>query len=222
MWRPGEDYVDLISRAHNAGYQLAIHCDGLRSTDIILDAYERVLEQSPRDDHRHRLEHLPILTDQQIERIRKLELLVCSVPSYRMNSWYKDMMARAYGPERLPMTLRYRSLIDAGVHVFGGSDCHPCEEEWLHPIGQIALNAVDGPPTDSERLTREEAVRMFTSGAAFASFDEDRKGTIAVGKLADFTVLTDDPLTVTDDELRKIQVKATIVAGEVMYQAEKN
>jgi predicted amidohydrolase YtcJ len=222
MWRPGEDYADLIARAHNAGYQLAIHCDGLRSTDIILDAYERALEQSPRDDHRHRLEHLPILTDQQIERIRKLGLLVCSVPSYRMNSWYKEMMARAYGPERLPMTLRYRSLIDAGVHVFGGSDCHPCEEEWLHPIGQIALNAVDGPPNESERLTREEAVRMFTSGAAYASFDEDRKGTIEVGKLADFTVLTDDPLTVTDDELRKIQVTSTIVAGEIMYQSGKD
>jgi predicted amidohydrolase YtcJ len=219
LYRTAEDYADLVWRAHSAGYQLAIHCDGLRSTDIILDAYEQALDRFPRDDHRHRLEHLPVLTDAQIARIKWLGISVCSVPSYRMNPWYKDMMARAYDPERFGMTLRYRSLIDAGVHVFGGSDCHPCEEEWLHPIGQIALNSVDGPPNSAERLTREEAVKMFTTWAAYASFDEHRKGSISPGKLADFTVLSDDPLTVSDDELRGIRVTKTIVDGEVVYEA---
>jgi predicted amidohydrolase YtcJ len=217
LYRPAEDYTELVLRAHRAGYQLAIHCDGLRSTDVILDAYEHAMERLPREDHRHRLEHVPVLTDIQIERIKRLGLSVCSVPSYRMNSWYKDMMARAYGPERLRLTLRYRSLIDAGVHVFGGSDCHPCEEKWLHPIGQITLNSVDGPPNEAERLTRAEAVSMFTTSAAYASFDEDEKGTFSVGKLADFTVLSDDPLTVSDDELRSIKVHKTIVGGDVVF-----
>ena len=219
MYRPPDDYTELVWRAHSAGHQLAIHCDGERSTDIILDAYEAALERMPRDDHRHRLEHLPILTDEQIKRIADLGLIVCSVPSYRMNDWYKAMMERAYGPDDLQRTLRYRSLIDAGVHVFGGSDCHPCEELWLHPMGQIALNSVDGPPNPAEKLTREEAVAMFTTAAAHASFDEDRKGTIAPGKWADLTVLADDPLTATDEDLRGIQALMTVVGGRIVYDA---
>lgn len=218
MYREPDAYRELVWRAHRHGYQLAIHCDGQRSTDVILDAYEEALQRMPRADHRHRLEHVPILSDQQIQRIRDLELLVCSVPSYRMNPWYKEMISRAYGPERTPLTLRYRSLRDAGVHVFGGSDCHPCEEEWLHPIGQMYLNAVEGPPNPSERITRAEAVRMFTTDAAYASFDEDRKGTITPGKWADLTILSDDPLTVSDDALRNISVQMTVVGGEIVFQ----
>jgi predicted amidohydrolase YtcJ len=220
-WRetdPG-DYRELVWRAHEAGFQLAIHCDGLRATDIILDAYEEALARLPRDDHRHRLEHVPILTDEQIERIARLGLSVCTVPSYRMEPWYKEMICRAYGENRAyRMTLRYRELVQAGVHVFGGSDCHPCEPQWLAPLGQIYLYSVEGPLNPANRFTREEAVAMFTSEAAKASFQEGEKGRIRPGALADLVVLSDDPLTADDDELPSIRVLRTIVGGETVSQ----
>lgn len=223
-WREADvsDYRELVWRAHRAGFQLAIHCDGIRSTDIILDAYEEALQRLPRDDHRHRLEHVPILTDEQIERIASLGLSVCTVPTYRMEPWYKAMIARAYGEERARrLTLRYRELLRAGVHVFGGSDCHPCEDRWLSPLGQIRLNSVEGPLEPSNRFSREEAVAMFTTAAARASFEEHEKGRIAPGYLADMVVLDGDPLTVPDGQLGEIRVLRTLVGGETVYQADR-
>ncbi|MFQ5744762.1 MAG: amidohydrolase [Acidobacteriota bacterium] len=219
-WREDpDDYKELVWRAHRAGFQLAIHCDGLRSTDIILDAYEEALRRLPRTDHRHRFEHLPVLTDEQIERIAALGASVCTVPSYRMEPWYKEMIVRAYGEERARrLAQRYRSLKQAGVHVFGGSDCHPCEEKWLSPLGQIHLYSVEGPLDEAEKFSREEAVRMFTTEAAKASFEEDDKGKIVAGALADMVVLSGDPLTVPDDDLLKIRVECTLVGGETVYR----
>lgn len=222
-WREADvsDYRELVFRAHRAGFQLAIHCDGVRSTDIILDAYEEALQRLPRDDHRHRLEHVPILTDEQIERIAALGLSVCTVPSYRMEPWYKEMIVRAYGEDRARrQTLRYRELMRAGVHVFGGSDCHPCEDRWLSPLGQIYLNSVEGPIDPANRFSREEAVAMFTTAAARASFQEKEKGRIAPGYLADMVLLADDPLTVPDARLAGLRVLRTIVGGDTVHRAE--
>jgi predicted amidohydrolase YtcJ len=114
------------------------------------------------------------------------------------------------------MTLRYRELVQAGVHVFGGSDCHPCEPQWLAPLGQIYLYSVEGPLNPANRFTREEAVAMFTSEAAKASFQEGEKGRIRPGALADLVVLSDDPLTADDDD--SIRVLRTIVGGETVSQ----
>ncbi len=220
-WREEDpsDYAELVWRAHEAGFQLAIHCDGLRATDIILDAYEEAFRRQPRDDHRHRLEHIPIVTDEQIERIARLGLSVCTVPSYRMEPWYKEMICRAYGDEKAHrLTLRYRELKQAGVHVFGGSDCHPCEPQWLAPLGQIYLYSVEGPLNPANRFSREEAVGMFTTEAAKASFEEHDKGRIRPGALADLVVLSADPLTAPDAELKDIEVRRTIVGGDTVFR----
>jgi len=157
---------------------------------------------------------------EQIERIARLGLSVCTVPSYRMEPWYKEMICLAYGEERAHrMTQRYRELMQAGVHVFGGSDCHPCEREWLAPLGQIHLYSVEGPLNPANRFTREEAVGMFTTEAARASFEEHEKGRIREGFLADMVVLSDDPLTAPDAELRSIEVLGTFVGGTSVYEA---
>jgi len=216
MYRPPEDYKSLISRAHSANLQMVVHCDGLRSLDVILDAYEAAQEETPREDPRHRLEHVSIVTDAQIERIAKLGLMVCNVPTYRNNPWYKDMIRRAYG-DRSRLCLRYKSLQEAGVVVFGGSDCHPGLDEWLSPIGQIYLDSVEGPLDPAEKLSREDAVAMFTTRAAYGTFEESTKGTIEIGKYADLTVLTGNPLTVPDDDLMGISVLLTVVDGDVVY-----
>jgi predicted amidohydrolase YtcJ len=136
-----------------------------------------------------------------------------------MEPWHKEMSIRAFGKEKAhDLTLRFKSLMQAGVHVFGGSDCHPCEERWLSPLGQIYLNHVEGPLNEAERLSREEAVAMFTTSPARASFEEDHKGRIAAGMLADMVVLSDNPMTVSGDDLLKIKVERTFVGGETVYE----
>lgn len=219
MWRSADDYAEMMSKAHTAGFQIAVHADGAKAADVILDVYEATLERFPRKNHRHRLEHVPLLTDEAIDRIARLGLLVCTVPSYRRLSWYKSMIARRLGPERTRQALRYRTLMKKGVVVFGGSDCHPCEDEWISPLGQISLHAVEEAFEPEERFTVEEAVKMFTVNAAYASFEEDRRGTIEPGKWADLTVLSEDLLAIRPGRIREVKVERTVLGGRVVYDS---
>jgi len=223
MWRPPADYTAMIRHAHEHGLGLAVHCNGERSTDIILDAFEDALEAFPRADHRHRLEHVPLLSDGQIERIRRLGLSVCAAPSFRFEPRFKDMMVRLFGEKRVrEKAFRYHTLARAGVPVFGGSDCHPCIPEWIDPLGQIRLIGEEGPFDASERFGREEAVRMWTTEAARAGFEETSKGSIEAGKRADLIVLTDNPLEVSGDALRDIRVDLTMVDGGIVHRRRRS
>jgi predicted amidohydrolase YtcJ len=221
LWRPPTDYAAMIRHAHEHGLQIAVHCNGERSTDVILDAFEDALEACPRADHRHRLEHVPLLSDLQIERIRRLGLAVCAAPNFRFEPRFKEMMIRLFGEARVrEKAFRYRTLAEAGVSVFGGSDCHPCIPEWINPLGQIRLVGEEGPFHASERFGREQAVRMWTTEAARAGFEETRKGSIEAGKLADLIVLSGNPLEVAGDALGNIRVHMTMVDGEIVHRRE--
>ena len=218
MWRPPGDYAAMIRHAHGHGLQIAVHCNGERSTDVILDAFEDALEACPRADHRHRLEHVPLLSDNQIERIRRLGLAVCAAPSFRFEPRFKEMMVHLFGETRVrEKAFRYRTLAEAGVPVFGGSDCHPCIPRWINPLGQIRLVSEEGPFDASERFGREQAVRMWTSEAARAGFEEASKGSIEVGKRADLVVLSGNPLEVPGAALENIRVDLTMVDGEIVH-----
>lgn len=218
FWRPERDYAKIIKKGHDAGFQMAVHCDGPRSIDLICDAFEAALKDNPREDHRHRIEHAPMLNDAQIERIARLGLIVTATPTYRFEPWHKEMMLRRYGDKRAPQLMRYKSLIEAGVTVTGGSDCHPGQDEWLDPISQIHFHSVEGPINASEKLSRRQAVELFTTKAAYANFGEQSSGQIRPGDIADLVILTGDPLTASDNDLKSIKVLTTIVGGEVQYE----
>jgi predicted amidohydrolase YtcJ len=212
-----EDYYRMIRDATEAGLQIGIHADGDASAELAIDAFERVAEEFPDqfDSLRHRFEHARVLTDDQVERIVDLGIVVCAAPvNYSRESWYFEGLKENMGPEREHELLRHKTLADKGVVVSGGSDLHPGRDRWMEPLSAIDFLVNAGP--ENERFTVEEAIRLYTINGAYSFRNEEKLGSITPGKLTDFVVLSDDPTNVPTDEIRDISVERTIVAGETV------
>ncbi|HVY61511.1 MAG TPA: amidohydrolase family protein, partial [Planctomycetota bacterium] len=190
-----------------------------------LDAYEEVARQyAPRglDALRARVEHAQLLSPQDIPRFGRLGVIASMQPTHATSDmrWAE----RRVGVERLRGAYAWASLLRSGARLAFGSDFPVESPEPLAGIYAAALREdAHGEPAGgwipSERLTREEAVRAFTAGAAYAAFEEQVKGTIAPGKRADLVVLSRDVLTCDPNEILTTRVEMTIVGGEVVYAA---
>jgi len=205
-----KELYSMVAEAHNAGFQLALHAIGDRAIDLVLNAFERALKQNPREGHRHRIEHASVLNKTLIQRMKKLGLVASVQPHFVVSDFW---VANRVGKARARWVYPFKTLIRGGVVTAGGSDC---PVELINPLlGIYAAVARDSFP--EERVTVEEALRMYTVGAAYASFEEDVKGSIAVGKLADLTVLSDDPREVAPSKIKNIVVEMTVVGGRIVY-----
>lgn len=216
---PQEELDARVDGAHAAGFQVATHAIGDRAIGMVLDAYDRALTANPRRDHRHRIEHCGICRPDLIARIARAGYLAVSQPIFVTE--YGDGFLRHLGPERARLTYPFRSLLDAGVELVFSSDCPVSAYQPLLGI-QAAVTETTGsgtPYAPAEALTPHEALRLYTAAGARASFEETDKGSVAVGKLADLTVLARDPAAVPPDEIGRIPVLATIIGGETAYEA---
>lgn len=216
---PTEDLFDLIRRAHRSGWQVATHAIGDRAVDVVLDFYEKVLAETPRPDHRHRIEHCAVTTEDQVKRIRRLGVI--PVPQGRFVNELGDGMAAALGPERLPWCYRQRSFLDAGIVVPGSSDRPVVNGAPILGIADMVLRRTSTGASfhDPERVTAEEALSAWTVGSAFASFEEHRKGRLRPGMLADMAVLSQDILAVPAEEIAATQVLRTFLGGRATFAA---
>lgn len=202
-----------IKEAHRSGFQLAVHAIGDRGIEEVINAIEEALRENPRRDHRHRIEHCEVLTPNQIERIREFNLIASMQPNFVGNwSGPGGMYETRLGPERLRRNNPYRALVDEGVHVAFGSDCMP-----FHPLYGI-WSAVNHPIRES-RITVVEAVKCYTLESAYSSFEEEIKGSIEPGKLADITIVDGDMIE-EPEKIRDMQIYVTIVGGEILYRRE--
>jgi len=205
-----EELNRLVREAHDANFQLAIHAIGDQAVDMTLTAIEKALAKSPRKNLRHRIEHASVLNKKQIDRMKKLNLIASIQPHFIISDfWVIDRL----GPKRARWTYAFKTLMKKGILATGSSDC-PVEP--ISPILGIYA-AVARKENQEERITVNEALRMYTINAAFASFEENIKGSIEVGKLADLTVLSHDPEKITPEEIKDIEVEMTIVDGEIVY-----
>jgi predicted amidohydrolase YtcJ len=212
LLHPKKKLCQLVTEVHKAGLQVAVHAIGDRAVESVLDIYEKALNQFPRKDHRHRIEHCSILNPQLIKRIKALGLIASVQPHFFVSDfWLVDRV----GKQRARWAFPFRTLVKQGVVAASGSDC-PVEN--ISPL--LGVWAAVAKRGSRESLTVKQALETYTSNAAYASFDEDEKGTIEVGKLADFTVLSHDPFTVEPDSIRKIAVEMTVVDGKVVYSRE--
>jgi predicted amidohydrolase YtcJ len=220
---PQQDPDELrrqIVEAHLAGWQVATHAIGDAAIAFVLDAYEDALTRRPRPDHRHRIEHCGVTTDESLERIRRLGVI--PVPQGRFIGEIGDGMLAALGERRAADTYRLASFLRAGIALPGSSDRPVVDGRPLLGIADmVARRTATGQPFGlAEALTCEEALRCFTTGSAFATRTEDDRGTLSVGKLADFVALGSDPRgCIEPEDIASVPVRATVIGGELGFSA---
>jgi predicted amidohydrolase YtcJ len=205
-------------------YQLCVHAIGDRANREVLDLFQRTFAKHNVNgrDLRWRIEHAQHIDPADIPRFKQLGV-IASMQANHATSDGPFVVARL-GERRAKLgAYAWRSLLDAGAIVINGTDV-PVEP--VNPLGSIYASVTrqmaSGVPFYPEQaMTRSEALRSYTRDAAFAAFEEDKKGTLAPGKLADIVVLTSDLRTVPDDEIQKTRVAYTIVGGKVVYEAKE-
>ena len=208
-----EQLVEFVARAHRAGLQVAMHAIGDRAVEQLLQVYETVLDQDPREDHRHRIEHAELLTCGQIRRIAQRGIALAVQPAFE-TFWGGSggMYARRLGSKRVATTNPYRSLIDAGVIIAGGSD------SFVTPVNPLAgIAACVNRPQD-HRLSVLEAVKVFTYNGAWIGFEEKDKGQLKEGLKADLVILSADPRSVPVTDIQNIQIHMVFKEGKVIVE----
>jgi len=217
----GSEVERLTLEAVGRGFQVCVHAIGDRANTLVLDAFERALARTPRPDHRLRIEHAQILTERDVPRFARLGVL----PSMQATHCTSDMAwaAERLGPERLGGAYAWRSLLGTGVIIAGGSDFPVESPNPFHGI-HAAVTRRSRTKDDhgwqpEQRMTREEAVRSFTTWNAFASRQERDLGSLEVGKQADVVVLSEDVVTCDEARIPEIRPVLTLVGGEIVYRA---
>jgi len=213
---PEDVIADVIRRAHRSGWQIATHAIGDGAISVVLDAYAAALEAHPRADHRHRIEHCAVIDAPDLQRVA--ELGVIPVPQGRFVNEIGEGMRAALGPQREDWCYRQRSFLDAGCIVPGSSDRPVVDGAPLLGIADLVRRRTSSGKLlgADERITAAQALRAYTYGSAYSTFAEADLGTIDVGKLADFAVLSADPTD--EDNLDDVRVLATVVGGSVVFE----
>lgn len=208
-----ETMFSRMKIAHKSGFQIGIHAIGDKGNRVLVDLYKRLLEESPKENHRHRIEHASLLTEDVIKDIKKYNIILACQPPF-INSEY-TWLERRLGKKRCRYTYPFKSIIDAGIIMASGSDS-PIEDPDIIS-GLHALVTRNGFVPE-QCITMEEALKTYTINGAYAAFEENIKGSIEVGKLADFVILDRNPLEVKNDEIKDIQIIETIIRGKTVFK----
>ena len=211
-----------VQVCHDAGLRCCVHAIGDKAFDMALDAYENAIEHSPRKDHRHRIEHMGnwLATPKLIQRMVRSGIV--AIPNIAFAYYIGDAILDCVGEKRLTKAFPFRTLLKNGVIIAGGSDS---PGYWpVDPLRDIATAASRKMRwgdvwVPEERISVTEAFAMHTTTASWVGFEENDKGTLEVGKLADIAVLAEDPFAVAPEKIRELNVEMTLVGGEVKYQA---
>lgn len=214
-----DDLNEIVLRAHEAGMQVACHAIGDGAVEQVVTAYEKAYEKSPAD-LRHRVVHCQFADDELLERMAKAKICADIQPPFVPSD--APLVPSRLGSREKEGYVWKRMLLK-GIHLGGGSDC-PVES--FSPIWGIhcAVNRTDvfGQPEGGwhpeEKLTVEEAVKLYTKDGAYLSFEEDIKGTLEPGKLADFVVLDQDLFEIPVEKIKDTTVLKTVVGGRVVWE----
>jgi predicted amidohydrolase YtcJ len=214
-----QDLEALIRAAHNDGWQLGIHAIGDAAIDLTVEHLVSALTDNPRDNHRHYLNHFTVMPEAEtMVAMAANDIAITQQPNftYTLEGRY---VANLDG-QRLATNNPLRTPMDHGIHVAISSDILP-----IGPMtgiyAAVTRKGMSGQVYgEGEKLSRIEALRGYTILGAYLTFEEDRKGTLEAGKLADMIVLSADPLTVPEEEILDINVLKTYLDGELVYEAE--
>jgi predicted amidohydrolase YtcJ len=208
------DLAAVIGRFHERGHQVAVHVQGEVAVDATLRAFAQVLEESPREDHRHRLEHNALITDEQLAKARDLGL----TPSFFIDHihFYGKGLHDIVGPRRAARFMPIGSALRAGhvptIHTDNpATPIDPFRAIRTAVTRQMLGGGVLGA---DQRISVWDALEAVTINAAWQMFEEEERGSLEVGKAADFVLLSDNPLAVDAEDLDQIEVLGTWIDGE--------
>ncbi|WP_417790733.1 amidohydrolase [Terasakiella pusilla] len=215
---------NMIEGADAAGLHVAIHAIGDRANDNLLDIFESVSKKNGVKDRRFRIEHAQHLSSSAITRFAVLGVIPSMQPYHAIDDgrWAENSI----GADRIKRTYPFRSLLDAGASLTFGSDWFVAPLSPLEGIyAAVTRRTIDNKNPDGwvpeQRITVEEALRAYTSANAYAGFMEKGTGTLEIGKLADFTVLSENILTIEPVNIPNVKVLRTVVGGLDQYIADE-
>ncbi len=220
------DLAPLLDAALRRGVQVETHAIGDRANRLTLDMYEHAFERVPAAEReiaepRWRIEHAQIVHPTDIPRFAALHVIPSMQASHAITDLHFAM--RRMGADRLDGAYAWRSMVDSGSTIAGGSDApvekgDPIVEFYAAAVRKDLKGYSDQDWRPHEKLGREEALKTLTEWAAYATFEEDKRGTIEVGKWADFTVLSGDIMRLPEDEIPAVKAEMTIVGGKIAYR----
>ncbi len=213
-----EELNKMVLDIHRKGFPAAIHAIRYETVEAAVNAIEYALTQIPRDNHRHRIEHCSECPPSLLEVIKKLGITVVTQPPFLYYSGERYLAT--VPPDRQKWLYRISSMMDAGITVAGSSDSPIVDDNPL--VGMFGavtrLTEFGQEVLPEERISPEKALEMYTRNAAYASFEENEKGTISRGKLADMVLLSNSPLSVPPEQIKDIRVEKTLIGGEVVWE----
>lgn len=201
--------------------QISIHAIGDRANSAMLDMFEKIVKENPKWDRRFRIEHSQHVRFADVKRFRDLKVVASAQPYHLIDDgvWAEKRI----GKERLAYTYPFRTMLDEGVLLCFGSDWTVAPLNPLLGIyAAVTRRTLDGKNPNGwipeQKITIEEAIKCYTINNAYASFEEDLKGSIEVGKLADFVILNEDILTIAPEKIKDVEVLFTILDGKIIYK----
>jgi predicted amidohydrolase YtcJ len=214
-----EDLHRWISGADKAGLHVMVHAIGDRANALLLDTFARVAAENGPRDRRFRIEHAQHLAPRDIPRFAELNVIASMQPCHAIDD---GRWAEKYIGNRINTTYAFRSLLDAHATLAFGSDWFVAPPAPLEGIyAAVTRRTIDGRNPNGwvprQKISVEEAVRAYTAGAAYASFDESRKGVLSKGRLADFVMLDRNIFDIPPEEIRDVRVHLTVVGGRQVF-----
>lgn len=217
------DLYNWISSADSAGLQLMVHAIGDRAINTLLNIYEKVENENGQKDRRFRIEHAQHIMPDDIQRFFQLNVIPSMQPYHAIDDgrWAEKLI----GSERIKTTYAFKSLVDANAKVAFGSDWFVAPPIPLMGIyAAVTRRTLDEQNPNGwvpeQKISVEQALTAYTKNAAYASFDENIKGSLEPGKLADFVILDQDLTKIDPEKIKDTKVMQTFVGGKSVYKRE--
>lgn len=216
-----EEIDDILGAAHRAGFQITAHAIGDKAVEMVVNCIEKSLRERPREDHRHRIEHTGMVPPDLLERIEALGIVPIPNPAFFYE--FGEGYVKNYG-ERVEHMFPLSDYAEKGIVAASGSDAPVTVPDPMRGIYCAVTRRTESGTAigESQRTTLLHAIRTFTFNGAYASFEEDRKGSIEPGKLADLVALDGSILSAPAERILSIRPTLTMIGGEIVFGGERD
>lgn len=218
-----EELEELIATAHDKGMCSAIHCIGDGQMHMAFDAIEKTMKRNPKTNMRHSIIHCQITDNELLDKFRDLNVIAHIQPIFLDADIH--IVEDRVGKDLAKTSYNWKTMVDKGVHYALGTDCPVESFNVMENIYcAVTRKTLKGFPAGGwypeQRLTVEESVYGYTMGGAYASYEENVKGSISVGKYADFALVDQDIFLIDPEKIKTAKIIMTVLAGEIVYKKQ--